>query len=194
MSASSASEITTLLRAWGDGDDRALSELMPRVYGQLYRTARHYMAKEKPGHLLQNTALINETYLQLAKLGKVEWQDRGHFFAVCARVMRNILTQYARSHLNLKGGGGAQILSLDEDLVGAANPCVGLMALDDALSQLAIFDGRKAQVVELRVFVGLSVEEMARVLKVSEGTVKRDWRLAKAWLVRELSDGNHHGN
>lgn len=192
MDASGVSGITLLLRAWSTGDEQALNRLTPLVYRDLYRTAQRYMAAEKPGHILQNTALVNETYLQLARLGEIDWQDRGHFFAMCARVMRHVLAQYARDRLSLKGGGGAQLLPLDESLVALPDPCPDLVALDDALGRLAALDERKSQVVELRVFVGLSVEEIANLLKISEGTVKRDWRLAKAWLLRELNDGNGH--
>ena len=188
---STVSEITTLLRAWSQGDEQALIALMPSVYGQLYKTAKRFMAREKAGHILQNTALVNEVYLQLADLGNVDWKNRGHFFAVCARLMRNTLTQYARSHLSLKGGGGAQMLPLDEELVGAEDPCANLIVLDIALTRLGALDKRKSQVVELRAFAGLSVEEVGKVLNVSEGTVKRDWRLAKAWLLREFDDKNH---
>jgi RNA polymerase sigma-70 factor (ECF subfamily) len=195
MYASSADGVTVLLRAWGNGDGEALKRVTPIIYNRLHRIARSYMAREKTGHLLQTTALVNELYLQLAGMGEVDWQDRNHFFTVCAQLMRRILTDHARSHLSLKGGGGVQRVPLDEALQRMPDPHMDLVALDGALDRLAEFDPRKSQVVQLRFFVGLSIEETAIVLNVSERTVKRDWTLAKMWLLRELSrDGLNRGD
>jgi RNA polymerase sigma factor (TIGR02999 family) len=187
---SSESGITVLLRAWNGGDHQALEKLIPLVYRELHRTARRYMARESPGHILQSTALVNETYLELEKLGEIDWQDRGHFYAVCAQLMRRTLTNYARSRLFKKRGGDAQRVHFDESWVVSGDSRTDLIALDEALNQLALIDERKSQIVQLRFFVGLSVAETAVVLKVSEETVSRDWRLAKVWLLRELSAGN----
>ncbi len=190
---SSVSEITVLLRAWNSGDHQALEKLTPIVYRELHRTARRYMAREKPGHILQCTALVNETYLQLERLGEVAWQDRGHFFAVCAQLMRRTLTNYARSQLFEKRGGRAQRVSFDESWVVSGDARTDLIALDEALDRLAAIDARKSDVVQLRFFVGLSVAETAEALKVSQETVARDWKLAKVWLLRELSAGKSNG-
>jgi RNA polymerase sigma factor (TIGR02999 family) len=189
MHASSADGVTVLLRAWGNGDGEALKRVTPIIYNRLHRIARSYMAREKTGHLLQTTALVNELYLQLAGMGEVDWQDRNHFFTVCAQLMRHILTDHARSNLTLKGGGGTQRVPLDEALLRMSDPHMDLVALDVALDRLAEFDPRKSQVVQLRFFVGLSIEETAIVLNVSARTVKRDWTLAKMWLLRELNRG-----
>jgi RNA polymerase sigma-70 factor, ECF subfamily len=186
-------QITQLLRAWSGGDQRALEQLTPLVYAQLHRTARRYMAGERPAHTLQTTALINEVYLRLVDSPEISWHDRAHFFAVCARLMRRILTDFARSRRRVKRGGDACQLPLDEALLVSREPSADLVALDDALNALGDVDQRKSQVVELRFFGGLSVEETADVLGVSEETVKRDWRLAKLWLLREISGENHHG-
>lgn len=187
MHTPSPHEITALLRAWSDGDSQALVRLTPLVYEQLHRSARRYMARERSDHTLQTTALINEVYMRLVDLGNVSWHDRAHFFAVCARLMRRILTDFARSRAYLKRGGGAPRFSFDEKLYMSCEPTPNLVALDDALTALAAVDERKSHVVELRFFGGLTVEEAAEVLKVSEETVKRDWKLAKLWLLRELS-------
>lgn len=180
-------EITKLLRAWSGGDSKALEQLTPLVYAELHRTAHRYMARERPDHPLQTTALINEVYMRLVHLGDVSWRDRAHFFAVCARLMRRILTDFARSRRYLKRGGKTLRFSFDEKLSVPHEPSPDLAALDDALTALAEVDERKSHVVELRFFGGLTVGETAEVLKVSEETVKRDWRLAKLWLLRELS-------
>jgi RNA polymerase sigma factor (TIGR02999 family) len=187
MQTPSAHEITQLLRAWSEGDSQALEKLTPLVYEELHRSARRYMARERPDHTLQTTALINEVYMRLVDFGDVTWQDRAHFFAVCARLMRRILTDFARSRAYLKRGGGAPRFSFDEKLYVSCELPPDLVALDDALTALAAVDQRKSHVVELRFFGGLTVEEAAEVLKVSEETVKRDWKLAKLWLLRELS-------
>jgi RNA polymerase sigma-70 factor, ECF subfamily len=180
-------EVTRLLLAWNDGDESALEKLVPLVYGELRRLAKRQMWGEHPDHTLQTTALINEAYIKLVDLRNVHWQDRAHFFALCARLMRRILVDFARSRHYAKRGGGAQPISLDESLVVSPAHSTDLVAVDDALKALAKVDARKAQVVELRFFGGLTVEETAEVLKVSPETVQRDWKLAKAWLLRELS-------
>jgi RNA polymerase sigma-70 factor (ECF subfamily) len=179
-------EITVLLRAWRDGDEQALEKLTPQVYRELHRAAERCMARERDGHTLQTTALINELYLRLSDLKLIDWQNRAHFFALCARQMRRILTDQARARHSHKRGSGAQPVLLDVALVVAPEQSADLVAVDDALNQLAKVDERKSQVVEMRFFGGLSVEETAEVLKVSPETVMRDWRLAKAWLLREL--------
>jgi RNA polymerase sigma factor (TIGR02999 family) len=180
-------EITELLQAWRQGDEGALEKLTPQVYRELHRAAKRCMARERDGHTLQTTALINELYLRLSDLKLIDWQNRGHFFALCARQMRRILTDQARARRSHKRGSGAQPVLLDVALVVAPRASADLVAVDDALNQLAKVDERKSQVVEMRFFGGLSVEETAEILKVSPETVMRDWWLAKAWLLRELS-------
>ena len=194
MGSCSIGDITVLLRAWREGDRQALEDLIPLVYQELYLTAKRYMARQKPDHILQSTALVNETYLHLAKLGEIDWQDRGHFFAVCAQVMRRILTDYARSRLYQKRGGEVHHVPVDECSMATRSPRRDLIALDDALHSLAQLDNRKSQVVELRVFGGMSIEETADALRISIGTVKRDWNLARSWLLRELDRGKRNGN
>ena len=180
-------EITELLQAWRQGDERALEKLTPQVYRELHRAAKRCMERERDGHILQTTALINELYLRLTDLKPIDWQNRAHFFALCARQMRRILTDQARSRQSHKRGGGAQLVSLDVDLVATPGASANLVAMDDALNRLAKVDERKSQVIEMRFFGGLSVDETAEVLRVSPETVMRDWKLAKAWLHRELS-------
>ena len=187
------SEVTGLLRAWGQGDESALEKLVPLVYDQLHLAARRYMAAERPGHTLQTTALIHETYLRLVNVRQVKWQNRAHFFAICAQLMRRILVDFARSRGYQKRGGDATRVDLDEALLITPEPGANLVALDQALQRLAEVDERKSRVVELRFFGGLSVKEDAEVLKVSADTVMRDWKLAKVWLLRELSEGEAHG-
>src|SRR5262245_25670482 len=181
-------EVTQLLREWSQGDQAAPEKLMPLVYGELRRMAHRYMAGQNPGHTLQTTALIHEAYLRLVNQSEKQWQNRSHFFAVAARAMRHILVDYARSKQAEKHGGGAQELSLDEALTVSQERAAEVVALDDALEELAKIDRRKSQIVELRFFGGLSVEETAEVLRVSAITVMRDWSMAKAWLHRELSN------
>jgi RNA polymerase sigma factor (TIGR02999 family) len=183
---SSAHEITRLLQAWSEGEHGALERLTPLVYEELHRLAHYYMAGERSGHTLQTSALLNEAYLRLVDSPKPSWQNRAHFFAVSGQVMRRILVDWARSRQALKRGGEARPLELEEALVSADVPGADFVALDDALKALAAFDPRKSEVVELRFFGGLSVEETAEVLKVSPETVVRDWRFAKSWLRREL--------
>jgi RNA polymerase sigma factor (TIGR02999 family) len=193
MAAPSSSDVTGLLRAWGKGDEDALQKLMPLVYDQLHAAARHYMAGERAGHTLQTTALIHETYLRLVDVRRVAWQDRAHFLAVCAQLMRRILIDFARSHGYQKRGGAAHHVNFDEAVVVTAQPDFNLVALDDALNRLAKMDERKGKVVELRFFGGLDVKETAEVMKVSPDTVMRDWKMAKVWLLRELRGGTNHG-
>jgi RNA polymerase sigma factor (TIGR02999 family) len=178
--------VTAALRAWRGGDARAQDELMQLVYPELHRRAERLLARERPGHTLQPTALISELYLRLVDQRQAQWQDRAHFFAISAQLMRRILVDFARSRHYAKRGGGAQRVSLDEALTISDRSYEDVLALDEALSSLASMDGRKSQVVELRFFGGLSVEETAEALKVSPETVLRDWRLAKVWLTREL--------
>ena len=186
MRTQSPKEITRLLVAWGDGDRSALEELAPLVHTELRRLAHHYMGRERHGHTLQTSALVNEAYLRLIDWKDVRWQNRAHFFAVSAQLMRRILVDFARDRQYLKRGGGALRVSLGEAEAFTVERGADLVALDEALTGLAEVDRRKGQVVELRFFGGLSVEEVAEVLKVSKETVMRDWRLAKAWLLREL--------
>jgi RNA polymerase sigma factor (TIGR02999 family) len=193
MSRPSGDEVTQLLQAWGDGDERALEKLMPLVYDELHQVAHHYMAHQPSDHTLQTTALVNEVYLRLINFREVSWQNRAHFFAICARLMRQVLIDFARSRRYLKRGGGASRVSLDEALVVSREAPVDLLALDDALNALAALDPRKGKVVVLRFFGGLSVEETAEVLKVSEQTVLRDWKLAKVWLLHELVGDKQDG-
>ena len=185
-------EVCELLRAWSDGDPSALERLTPIVYTELHRLARGYMRGERPGHSLQTTALVNEAYLRLVGYERMRWQNRAHFVAVSAQVMRRILVEHARRH-NLKRGGGVPHVSLDEAAVVGGHRAADLVALDDAMSTLAQLDPRKAQVVEMRFFGGLNVDETADVLKVSPATVMRDWSTAKAWLYRELAAGTRDG-
>jgi len=185
-------EISTLLRAWSDGDQSALERLTPIVYDELHNLARRYMNRERPGHSLQTTALVNEAYMRLVDYRRMQWQNRAHFFAVSAQLMRRILVDHARRH-NLKRGGGVQHVSLEDSAVIGGDEFVDMVGLDDAMNALALIDPRKVQVVEMRFFGGLSVEETAEVLKISDITVKRDWRAAKAWLYRELTGGAADG-
>jgi RNA polymerase sigma factor (TIGR02999 family) len=182
-------EITQLLLAWGSGDERALEELMPLVYDELRKVAARHMRRQTPGHTLQTTALVNEAYLRLIDASKVRWQNRAHFFAVSAQLMRRILVDFARQRQNLKRGGGAQQISLDEALAVAPERGADLLALDEALDRLAALNARQARLVELRYFGGLSEEETAEALKISLRTVQRDWNLARLWLYRELNQG-----
>jgi RNA polymerase sigma factor (TIGR02999 family) len=179
--------VTRLLLAWNEGDDGALDELLPVVYSELQRLARSYMARERRGHTLQPTALINEAYLRLVDVRKVQWQNRAQFVAVCARLMRRILVDAARARKSTKRGGQMRQISFDERLAPQEGRQDELLALDEALNRLAETGPRRSQVVELRMFGGLTVEESAQALHVSEETIMRDWRFAKAWLSRELN-------
>ena len=190
MQTHSPNEITRLLTAWTDGDQSALEKLVPLVESELHRLAHHYMGRERPGHTLQTSALVNEAYIRLIDWKNVRWQNRAHFFAVSAQLMRRILVDFARDRNYLKRGGGALQVSLAEAESLPLERSDDLVALDEALAKLSQFDDRKGRVVELRFFGGLSVKEVAEVLKVSEETVMRDWRLAKVWLLRELGQEN----
>lgn len=185
-------EISGLLRAWSKGDQSALKGLTPIVHEELRRLAHYYMGRERSGHTLQTTALVNEAYIRLVNYKRMQWQDRAHFFAVAAQVMRRILVDNARSH-NIKRGGGAPHLRLDDVAVVSGDRTGDLVALDDAMNALARLDPRKVQIIEMRFFGGLSVEETAEVLKVSPATVRRDWSIAKLWLYRELAGGTGDG-
>jgi RNA polymerase sigma factor (TIGR02999 family) len=180
------SDVTRLLRAWSSGDSGALNALTPLVFEELHRRAHTLMRGEHPGHTLQTTALVNEAYLRLVDLRQVSWRDRAHFFALASRVIRHVLVDAARARRSLKRGADVSPAVIDEDLLVSVSPPADVLALDDALRALAVVDERKNQVVELRFFGGLTVEETAEVLGVSPETVKRDWKLAKAWLRREL--------
>lgn len=180
-------EVTQLLMDWGNGDQAALDKLVPLVYDELRRMAHHYMARENPDHTLQTTALVNDAYLRLIDQNRTHWQNRAQFFGIAARLMRRILVDHARSHASAKRGGGAIQVPLDETAVLPPQRAADLLALDEALNQLATIDLRKCQIVELRYFGGFSVEETATLLEVSGVTVMRDWSLAKAWLRREIS-------
>jgi RNA polymerase sigma factor (TIGR02999 family) len=179
-------EITQLLLSWSKGDEAALDRLIPIVYPELRRLARRYMAHQSPEHTLQTSALINEAYLRLVDQQAVEWQDRSHFFAAAAQMMRHILIDHARGHRYAKRGAGAQHVPLDDVAIVSQERAADLIALDDALTSLAEFDQRKAQIVELRFFGGLTVEETAEFMKLSPITIKREWRSAKAWLQSEI--------
>jgi RNA polymerase sigma factor (TIGR02999 family) len=187
MSASSPQEVMQLLVAWSNGDKAALDRLMPLVYGELHRLAHHYMTRERPGHSLQTTALVNEAYFRLVDQKQVHWKNRAHFFGIAAQLMRRILVDDARNRGRAKRGGNALKVSLDEGATLAQGPAAELIALDDALLEMAAIDPRRSQVVELRFFGGLSVAETAEVLGISPNTVVRDWNMAKAWLYREVS-------
>ena len=189
MTTHSPQEITQLLLAWGDGDEAALAALTPLVYRELRRRAHRYMGGERAGHTLQTTALVNEAYLRLVDSRNVRWQNRAHFFAIAARLMRRILVDHARSRHYAKRGGGARQVSFDEAAVVSPEPNAELVALDDALTSLAAHDPRKCQLVELRFFGGLNIEETAEVMGISPTTVQREWRSAKAWLYQAIREG-----
>lgn len=192
MTAPPLNEVTRWLLAWSDGDQAALDQLMPLVYDELRHLAHSYLKRERPGHTLQTTALVNEAYLRLIDQHRVEWQNRAHFFGIASQLMRRILVDHARSRHVAKRGGGARQVSLDEAMVVSAERAAEVVALDEALTALAAIDRRKSQIVEMRFFGGLSIEETAEVLAVSPGTVMRDWTLAKAWLHREISQEAGH--
>lgn len=184
-----SADVTALLRAWAGGDPSALSALVPFMEGELRRVARHHMRGERPGHTLQPTALVNEAYLRLVEVTGIQWRDRSHFLSMAARLMRRILVDMARARGSEKRGGGAAVVPLDANDIAAPGSTPDVIALHDALEALAHIDERKARVVELRYFGGLTVEETATVLEVSAETVMRDWTFAKAWLLRELDSG-----
>jgi len=188
MKECSSQEVTQLLHLWRRGDAAALDQLVPLVYDELHRRAHRYMQRERAGHVLQTTALVNEVYMHLIDAPKVNWQDRAHFFAISAKLMRQILVDYARAMDSRKRGGDYRQVLLDESSLVAERADADLVELDVALNSLAQLDPRKAQVVELRFFGGLTLEETAEVLKVSADTVWRDWDMAKSWLYREMMD------
>src|SRR5215470_7385066 len=187
MTVLSTQEITQLLVAWNNGDAAALEQLTPLVQAELHRLAKRYMAGERPGHILQTTALVNEAFMRLIDWQNVEWRNRAHFFGLSARIMRSVLVDFARARHREKRGGAAIQVSLSEVANIAQERSADLVALDDALQSLEKLDPRQARVVELRFFAGLSLEETAEALKVSLSTVRRDWSLAEAWLFRELN-------
>jgi RNA polymerase sigma-70 factor, ECF subfamily len=180
-------EVSQLLVAWGNGDEAARDRLMPLVYDELHRLAHKHMWRERPGHTLQTSALVNEAYLRLVDQNQVHWENRGHFFGIAARLMRQILVDEARRRGSAKRGGGAIQVSLDEAITTAQEQSTNVMVLDDALKSLEQIDSRQSRIVELRFFGGLSIEETAEVLKVSQGTVMRDWTFARAWLRNEMA-------
>ena len=185
-------QVTQLLRDWRRGDEQALEKLVPLIEPELQRLAHHYMSRERPGHTLQTTALVDEAYLQLAGDERPPWQNRGHFFAAAAHLMRRIMVAHARQRKAQKRGGGSIMVELDEGKVAAEARSAELLALDEALEKLAAFDARKARVVEMRYFGGLTMEEIADVLKIHVNTVLRDWAAARAWLLATLSGEEIH--
>jgi RNA polymerase sigma factor (TIGR02999 family) len=193
MSGPPAGDVTGLLKAWGAGDEGALEKLTPLVYQELRQRARRYMANERSGHTLQTTALVNEVYLRLVDTPQCNWQSRTHFYAVCAQLMRRILVDFARSRNYQKRGGGLRPLSLDEALSVCQESSSQIVAVDEALKNLAQVDKRKSRVVELRFFGGLSVDETAEVMRISADTVMRDWKMAKVWLLREIVGSDQRG-
>ena len=184
---SSTHEVTELLTAWSGGDKAALDKLMPLIHQELRRLAHRYMSRERPGHTMQTTALVNEAYLRLVNREGVHWQNRAHFFAIASQLMRHILVDHARSHAYAKRGGGAQTISLDEAMVVSQERAAEVVALDDALKELADIDPQQSRIVELRFFGGLTIEETAEVLHLSPATIKREWQTARAWLYHELA-------
>ncbi|HEY9405244.1 MAG TPA: sigma-70 family RNA polymerase sigma factor [Pyrinomonadaceae bacterium] len=189
MTTISKQEITGLLADWGRGDRAALDKLTPLVYAELRRIARRQMSRERGDHTLQATALVNEAFIRISGQENFSWQDRAHFYAVCAQVMRHILIDHARANARDKRGGGAIHVSLDEAAVLAGGQATDFLALEEALRALEAFDPQKGRIVELRYFAGLGIEETAEVLRISPTTVRREWRRAKAWLYRALAEG-----
>ena len=187
MSEPSSKDVTQLLIAWGSGDPKALDELMPLVYNDLRRLAKRYIRGQRDGHTLQTTALVNEAYLRLIDSSRVNWHDRNHFYAISAGLIRRILIDFARAKNSLKRGGGQIKITLDEQIDVPSEKAADLIALDEALENLAKLNSRQSQIVELRYFGGLSEEEIAETLKISARTVRRDWNVARAWLYRELN-------
>ncbi|PYS56944.1 MAG: RNA polymerase subunit sigma-70 [Acidobacteria bacterium] len=180
-------EVTQLLIQWSNGDKAALDKLMPLIYSELRQLARHYMSRERPGHTLQTTALVNEAYMRLVNRKGVHWQNRAHFFAIAAQLMRSILVDHARSHTYAKRGGGAHKIALDDAMAVSQQRAADVVALDDALKRLAEIDPQQSRIVEMKFFGGLTIEETAEVLGLSPATIKREWSTAKAWLYHELN-------
>src|SRR6266550_1469267 len=187
MTQSSTHDVTELLIEWSNGDKAALDKLIPLIHKELRQLAHHYMSHERPGHTLQTTALVNEAYLRLINRKGVHWQNRAHFFAIAATLMRSILVDHARSHAYAKRGGGIHKIELDEAMIVSQERAAEVLALDDVLKQLANFDPQQSRIVELRFFGGLTIEETAEVLGLSPATIKREWSTARAWLYRELN-------
>lgn len=192
MGQQSSPEITKLLIAWGQGDQTALDELMPLVYAELRKLAKNYMRQQRPDHTLQTTALVNEAYLRLIDSSRVNWQNRTHFFAISANLMRRVLVDFARAKTSLKRGGERIQVTLDEKIEIPSEKAMDLVALDEALQMLATMNERQSRIVELRYFGGLNEEEIAETLNISTRTVRRDWNIARAWLYRELENGQNH--
>jgi RNA polymerase sigma factor (TIGR02999 family) len=180
-------QVTQLLIEWSNGDTSALDKLVPLIHEELRRLAHHYMSRERPGHTLQTTALVDEAYLRLVNRKDVHWQNRAHFFAIAATLMRNILVDHARSHAYAKRGGGAHKIELDEAMVVSQERAAEVVALDEALKELATFDAPQSRIVELRFFGGLTIEETAEAMGISPATIKREWQSARAWLYHRLS-------
>jgi RNA polymerase sigma factor (TIGR02999 family) len=187
MTETSRHEVTQLLIEWSNGDKAALDKLIPLIHQELRRLAHHYMSRERAGHTLQTTALVDEAYVRLVNRKDVHWENRAHFFAIAAQLMRSILVDHARSHAYAKRGGGARKISLDETVIVSQQRAAEVVALDDVLKELAIFDPQQSRIVELRFFGGLTIEETAEVLSLSPATIKREWSTAKAWLYHELA-------
>lgn len=188
MTQPSTHEVTELLIEWSNGDKAALDKLMPLIHEELRRLAHYYMSHERPGHTLQTTALVNEAYLRLVNREGVHWQNRAHFFAIAAQVMRTILVDHARSHAYAKRGGGAHKIELDEAMIVSRERAAEVVALDEALKELANLDPQQSRIVELRFFGGLTIEETAEVLDLSPATIKREWSTAKAWLYHQVAN------
>jgi RNA polymerase sigma-70 factor (ECF subfamily) len=188
MTQSSTHEVTQLLIEWSNGDKAALDKLMPLIHEELQRLAHHYMSRERPGHTLQTTALIDEAYLRLINRKDVHWQNRAHFFAIAAQVMRSILVDHARSHAYAKRGGGARKIAFEDAMLVTQERAAEVVALDDALKALASFDPQQSRIVELRFFGGLTIEETAEAMGLSPATIKREWTSAKAWLYHEVAN------
>jgi RNA polymerase sigma-70 factor (ECF subfamily) len=191
MTTPAPDEVSQLLLDWSDGDQNALDRLIPVVHQELHRLAHHYMRRERPGQTFQTTALVDEAYLRLVNYKRMRWQNRAHFFAIAAQVMRRILVEHARSRASAKRGAGAQKVSLEETAVVSEGRSAEVIAVNDALINLEAWDARKGKIVELRFFGGLNIEETAEVMKISPTTVQREWRAAKAWLHRALSEGTN---
>lgn len=194
MSETSPADVTQLLHAWQSGDETARDQLLSVVYGELRQQAARYLRRERPDHTLQPTALVNEAFMQLIDQSQVSWESRAHFFGVAARLMRRILVDYARAHQAEKRGGGEPALALDEAIAVPSQKDFTLLALNDALDELARLDARQGQIVELRYFGGLSIEETATVLSLSPATIKREWNMAKAWLQHQLKQTSSHSS
>jgi RNA polymerase sigma factor (TIGR02999 family) len=186
MEKTSSNEVTQLLHAWGRGDKESLDKLLPIVYQELHRLAAAYMRKESPGHTLQTSALVNEAYIKLVDQKNVRWQNRAHFFGIAAQLMRRILVDHARNRTRLKRGAGIRKLSLDEAVTVSNDSAEAFLLLDDALMRLGEIDAKKSRIVEMKIFCGLNIKEIAEVEKVSPSTIEREWRKAKAWLHREI--------